>query len=160
MKKHVLVLDIDGTLTSGLMYYTAEGKHMKAFGPYDHTALKEISKHMDVHFISADSKGFAISKKRVVDEMKFPLDLVPEEPKLRWNWIRNRFPDKEIIFIGDGISDYCSLREAKFSACPVDSLDHVKDATNYISSRRGGDRFVADAIIEIVRVFELKAFME
>ena len=33
------VIDVDGVMTDGQFYYTAEGKVMKVFGPNDHDAL-------------------------------------------------------------------------------------------------------------------------
>jgi 3-deoxy-D-manno-octulosonate 8-phosphate phosphatase (KDO 8-P phosphatase) len=160
MTNMVLVLDVDGTLTDGKMYYTENGKYIKVFGPDDHDALKEASKFMKIQFISADKKGFSISKRRIFDEMNFPLALVSEKAKERWEWIKKTYPKEEIVFVGDGINDYECLRNAKYSACPVDSLDHIKDSSDYVSARRGGDRFVADVIIELSRAFDLKMFME
>ena len=60
------VLDVDGVLTSGSFIYSEKGKVFKVFGPHDAYALKMISKKIKVHFISADHRGFEISKKELV----------------------------------------------------------------------------------------------
>ena len=79
-----LLIDVDGVMTDGKMYYTEEGKMMKVFGPDDHEALKMVKENLIIHFLSADERGFKISKKRIYDDMKFPLDLVSSNKRLEW----------------------------------------------------------------------------
>ena len=38
-------------------------KMMKVFGPDDHEALKMVQENLIIHFLSADERGFKISKK-------------------------------------------------------------------------------------------------
>jgi 3-deoxy-D-manno-octulosonate 8-phosphate phosphatase (KDO 8-P phosphatase) len=69
------IIDVDGVLTDGGFYYDATGKVMKKFGPDDADALKLLSQTVNVLFVSADSRGFDISKTRVKD-MGFEIFLV------------------------------------------------------------------------------------
>jgi 3-deoxy-D-manno-octulosonate 8-phosphate phosphatase (KDO 8-P phosphatase) len=153
-KEYVLVLDVDGVLTDSTFYSSKEGKLLKRFGADDHDVLKEISKYIDsVNFITADHRGFEISRKRIEDEMKFSLSLVSNKPEERWQWIKDEFPNKKIIFIGDGIYDYYALEKADYSACPADSLDHVKNVADFVGKRTGANRFVAEACLHIMDVY-------
>ena len=61
--KFNFVLDVDGVMTSGKFLYTDQGKIMKEFGPHDAYSLKKIREHVNIFFISADERGFKISKK-------------------------------------------------------------------------------------------------
>ena len=80
----VFILDVDGVLTTGLFYYTNLGKSMKAFGPDDNDALSLLKGLLDVRFVTGDKKGFEISKKRIVDDMHYPLDLVSTIRRIDW----------------------------------------------------------------------------
>lgn len=133
---------------------------MKAFGVDDWDALKAINKKIEVCILTADEKGFPISKKRIEDEMNFPLFLVPNGAKQRWDWISEKFnKDKyEIIFMGDGIYDYYCLKKANFSITLGNSLFHVKKNADIILKRSGGERAVAEACILIDQRYKLGVF--
>ena len=73
---NIFVLDVDGVLTTGQFLYSTEGKVMKVFGPDDHDGLLLLAPYPEVRFVSGDTNGFEITRKRVVDDMKCPLDLV------------------------------------------------------------------------------------
>jgi 3-deoxy-D-manno-octulosonate 8-phosphate phosphatase (KDO 8-P phosphatase) len=156
-KEIVFVMDVDGTLTDGKMYYTKEGKTMKAFGCDDFDAIKTLGKKVHIHFISGDEKGFEISKKRA-DEMNIPINLVPSNAKKRWDWISETYVGHEIIFMGDGINDYTALEKANMSFTVVDALPHILEAAQFNVGRRGGDRAVAAACLMINAEYGLGCF--
>ena len=153
MTDKVFILDVDGVVTDSRMFYTKDGKCMKAFGCDDFDILKELNKHIPVHFITADKKGFAITQKRVEEEMGFELDLVPHGAQERWDWMKNVYPDKDIIFMGDGYADYYAIENCFFGITTKDALDHVKDVADYITKRSGGDRAVAEVCIHLMGRF-------
>ena len=149
----VFILDCDGVMTDGKMYYSKEGKQLKSFGSDDTDLLKEISKHIPVHFITADKKGFSITQKRIEEEMGFELDLVSHNACARWDWMKNTHPNKDIIFFGDGWSDYCALENSFFGITTKDALKHVRESADFIVNRSGGDRAVAEACIYLMGRF-------
>ena len=64
MKKQInFILDVDGVFTDGTFYYSKKGKIYKKFGPHDSDGIKIIKKHFNTSLISADKRGFEISKK-------------------------------------------------------------------------------------------------
>ena len=54
---------------------------LKEFGPHDSYSLKKLKTKLNISFISADKRGYEISKKRISD-MGFELSLVSEEDRL------------------------------------------------------------------------------
>ena len=73
-KPKVLILDVDGVMTTGQLLYSENGKTMKVFGPDDHDGLSLLKKFLEIRFITGDKTGFKISKRRIVKDIKFPLD--------------------------------------------------------------------------------------
>jgi 3-deoxy-D-manno-octulosonate 8-phosphate phosphatase (KDO 8-P phosphatase) len=159
IKELVFVLDVDGTLTDGKMYYTKEGKVMKSFGCDDFDALRVLSQKVQLQFITADKKGFDIVKKRA-EEMQIHLELVSNKPKERWAWIKQTFPDRPVIYMGDGIFDFFCLEQADLSFTVKDALPHTKQMADIVIDRRGGDRAVAEAVIKIDELYGLRLFKE
>jgi 3-deoxy-D-manno-octulosonate 8-phosphate phosphatase (KDO 8-P phosphatase) len=147
----VFILDVDGVMTTGHFLYTAEGKVMKIFGPDDNDGLSLLREHIEVRFVTGDKKGFAISHKRIVDDMKFPLDLVSTTKRL--DWIKERYPLTNTIYMGDGIFDHYVMREVGYSIAPANADIMALKHANYVTQRKGGDRAVAEAALHLLDKF-------
>tara|TARA_Y100001968_G_C19142666_1_gene612206 strand:+ start:186 stop:731 length:546 start_codon:yes stop_codon:yes gene_type:complete len=145
------ILDVDGVMTTGNFLYTENGKAMKIFGPDDNDGLSLLKQYIEIRFITGDKKGFPISKKRIVDDMKYQLDLVSTIH--RKEWISERYELKNIIYMGDGIFDHYVMREVGYSIAPANSDKLAKANANYITERSGGDRSVAEACLHILDKF-------
>ena len=150
-KPEILIIDVDGTMTNGQIVYSEKGKQLKFFGPDDNDALNLMRKFMKIIFISADKKGFKISKKRIVDDMKFKLFSVPTLK--RYQWINKKFKNKKIIYIGDGIFDYLTMKKVFYSIAPQNSFFVTKKNANFVTKHNGGDRAVAEAVFHILKKF-------
>lgn len=145
------IIDIDGIMTDGRMVYSQYGKEFKLFGPDDNDALQILKKYLKLVFITADKRGFKISKKRINTDMKMDLMLV--DGKNRKNILNKKFNLNKSIFMGDGIFDYQVMKSCMYSIAVKDSLDHVKKNADYIVDRTGGNRAVAAASIHILNFF-------
>ena len=151
MQPKLFILDVDGVMTDGKFYYTAEGKIMKIFGADDSDALGLLKKHLEIRFITGDKKGFSISKKRIVDDMGYKLDLVSTINRLEW--LKGIAPLDKIIFMGDGIFDHYALKEVGYAIVPSNGDKNAKSFANFVTERDGGDRAVAEACLHILNEF-------
>ena len=70
-------------------------------------------------------------------------------------WIKENFNLKQIIFMGDSLSDLKILKETYISICPKNSIENIKKYVTYTTKRNGGDRAVAEACLFILsKVFK------
>jgi len=145
------IFDVDGVLTTGQFIYTVDGKSCKIFGPDDNDGLSIIKEYLQIIFITGDKKGFPISKKRIVDDMNFPLELVSTIKRI--DWIKERFNPKDVIYMGDGIFDHYVMEEVGYSIAPSNADELAKKSANYVTKRSGGDRAVAEASLHVLKKF-------
>jgi 3-deoxy-D-manno-octulosonate 8-phosphate phosphatase (KDO 8-P phosphatase) len=145
------ILDVDGVMTTGQFYYTEQGKLMKVFGPDDNDALSLLKKYIEIRFITGDKKGYPISKKRIVDDMNFPLDIVSTIRRIEW--IKDKYPVEQVIYMGDGIFDHYVMKEVGYAIAPANSDKLAKECAHYVTERSGGDRSVAEACLHIMGKF-------
>lgn len=150
-KPKVLILDVDGVMTTGQFLYTKNGKIGKVFGPDDHDALSIIKNFIKVRFITGDKKGFEISKRRIVKDMNFRLDLVSTVKRI--DWIKNKYKLEETIYMGDGLMDVLVMKKVGYSICPANGNDLTKKHSDYVTKRSGGDRAVAEACLHIMKKY-------
>ena len=145
------VLDVDGVLTPGTFIYSSNGKIMKFFGADDHDALKLLKQHMNIIFVTGDKSGFDISRKRIVDDMQFTLELVSTFNRV--DWIESRFDLSRCVYMGDGIFDPFVMRAANYSIAPNNADSLAKETADFVTIRNGGDRAVAEACIHLMDKF-------
>jgi 3-deoxy-D-manno-octulosonate 8-phosphate phosphatase (KDO 8-P phosphatase) len=151
MKPVVFVIDVDGVLTTGQFLYSAQGKLMKIFGPDDNDGLSLLKPYLEIRFVSGDKRGFEITKKRVVHDMKYPCDLVSTIRRVEW--IAERYPISEVIYMGDGIFDHYVMKKVGYAIAPANGDKLAKKYAHYVTERNGGDRAVAEACLHILEEF-------
>ena len=147
----VFILDVDGVLTNGNFFYSIEGKQLKVFGPDDNDALSLLREFISIRFVTGDRKGYAISKKRIVDDMDYPLDLVSTIHRI--NWITDRYNPSNVIYMGDGIFDHYVMKEVGYSIAPSNSDPNAQKYASYVTQRSGGNRAVAEACLHLLEKF-------
>lgn len=151
MQPSCFILDVDGVLTNGQFLYTAQGKVMKIFGPDDNDGLSLLKPHVQIRFVTGDKKGFDISKRRIVDDMGFPLDLVSTIRRIEW--IKQEHDPSSVIYMGDGIFDHHVMKQVGYAIAPANADFTAKEHAHHVTQRSGGDRAVAEACLHILEKF-------
>ena len=154
MRKNIpkyFICDVDGVMTDGKYYYTSTGKYMKIFGPHDSDGLKMIKNLVSVNFVSADKRGFKISKKRITNDMGYHLAYVNEED--RYNYIDKKYGLQNSIYMGDGYYDSKILKDCLFGIVPKNARKEAKKNSDFITESNGSDGAVLDACIKIIKLF-------
>jgi 3-deoxy-D-manno-octulosonate 8-phosphate phosphatase (KDO 8-P phosphatase) len=145
------VLDVDGVMTTGQFIYSDKGKQYKIFGPHDSDGLKLIKKKIKINFVTADKRGFSISKKRISEDMGYNINLVSEED--RYQYLNDKFGIKNIIYMGDGIYDATILSDCYYGISPKNARIEAKKASNYITKSSSGEGAVLDACLHVKKKF-------
>ena len=149
MKNFIFLLDVDGVMTTGQFLYSQDGKEYKVFGPHDNDGLKLIKDKVTIEFITADKRGFPITKKRIVDDMGLEVKLVSEED--RFEYIKNKYGFQNLIYMGDGYHDAKILKESMYGIAPKNARKEARDAADYVTESNAGEGAVLDASLEILR---------
>ena len=146
-----LIIDIDGVMTDGGFYYDSKGKILKRFGAHDSDGIKLVKPFFNIMFISADMRGFLISKKRILD-MGFELYHVKEEDRLSFV---KKHGFENCIFIADGHFDVEVLKKVKIGIATKNATDKAKKNANYITKSIGGNGAVYEACIYLIKKLKL-----
>ena len=147
----LFLLDVDGVMTTGQFGYTPDGKTMKIFGPDDNDALSLLRNLIEIRFITGDRNGLEITKRRIVDDMNLPLDVVSVLKRI--DWIKEHYNPDEVIYMGDGIFDHFVFNKIGYSIAPNNANSLAKKNADFVTTRNGGDRAVAEACLHILEKF-------
>lgn len=151
MKPRNFIVDVDGCLNTGQFLYSSKGKIFKIFGADDADALEILKKKIYIHLVSGDKRGFPITKKRVIDDMKLPLDLVSTFERVKW--LKRKFDLTETIYMGDGIYDALVFEKVAYSIAPNNAFYTTKQKANFVTETKGGEGAVAEACLHIMEKF-------
>ena len=145
------IFDVDGVFTTGQFLYTAAGKFAKVFGPHDADGIKLLRPHVELCAISADKRGFAITKKRIETDMGIPLHQVSEGDRLAW--IEKNFDFSKCVYMGDGMHDAPILKRAGYGIAPANAFFSAKKAADYVTKAKSGESAVAEACLHVINKF-------
>jgi len=147
-----LVTDVDGVLTDGKYFYSEKGKILKQFGPHDGDGFKIIkSLGIEIKAISADYRGFSITKKRF-DDMGIEVHLVSEIDRL--SWMKENCILDTTAFVGDGLYDAAVMKVCGLSFAPSNALDITKNVASYVTNASGGNGVMFEVGMELLRMFD------
>ena len=139
----LLILDVDGVLTTGLKTYNLDGSVIsKTFGDRDFTAIKEfICSGVNVIFLSGDNQvNSAVAKSRNIPFFysrrrsgKLSKSECAEE-------ILNNFnvEPENTIFVGDDLFDLEMRKYCKLMVCPANSHFKMKEVSDIILKTNSG----------------------
>ena len=144
----LLGTDVDGTLTDGGLYYTADGDVMKRFHVHDGMGLK-MCQAAGIKVAILTSENTPIVAKR---GEKLKLDYVFQGMKSKLEVITKLAEElgiglENIAFIGDDVNDFEILSAVGLKACPANAVAKIKSIPDIkIMSAKGGDGAVREFI--------------
>ena len=145
-KIKLLILDVDGTLTDGGVYVDENGRETKKFNAKDGVGIMELQKNgVEVGIISNSERGGGIlSRSRYLGIKHIYIGDDPKH-KILEKWIKEKnISIENIAFIGDDINDLGIINMVKFSACPNDAVEIIKDKVSMKLNTSGGDGCVRE----------------
>ena len=143
----MVLLDVDGVLTDGGLYYTAGGHELKRFHAHDGYGIQR-GRESGLLFgiISGRTTPIVDARARVLkieDVMQGADDKVAAMREIQR---RRHFADDEFAFIGDDLFDIPLLRTVGLSAAPPNALREVRRSVHYVTRAAGGEGAVRDFI--------------
>lgn len=141
----ILVLDVDGTLTDGKIYMSANGELMKAFNIKDGYSLARLPQYGIIPVIITGRISEIVErrcKELKISEVHQGIEVKVE--KLREICNRYNVSLKQCAYIGDDMNDIECMQFCGHSAAPADAMEEVKAIADYICHRNGGDGAVRE----------------
>lgn len=147
-KIKMLILDVDGVMTDGGMYFAESGDQFKKFNTKDGLGIISLTRRgFQVGIISAGFRDVGVSAR--AEMLGIQRCYVGREPKIniltKWCEEMNISMD-EIAMIGDDINDLEIMHRIGFKTCPSDAVEVVKKEVDLILSKPGGKGCVREFI--------------
>ena len=148
----LLVLDVDGTMTDGGVYYDGAGNEMKKFAIKDGAGLV-LARAAGLQVMICTGRASEAVRRRA-EELKVTYlyqGVADKAAFLRGFLAEQGLRREEVAYCGDDLNDLAAMALCGFVTCPADATPAVARRADYRCPRRGGEGTVRDAVEEILR---------
>lgn len=141
----LLVLDVDGVLTDGRLYYGRGGEMMKALDTRDGHGLVML-RHTGIPTAILSGRPQKLLAERFaelrithVEECAFAKGEMIEEIALKAGVALH-----DVAYVGDDVNDIAAMEKAGLSCCPSDAAPETRAVAMYVTTRNGGQGAVRE----------------
>lgn len=148
----LFVVDVDGTMTDGGIYYDEHGNETKKFCTKDAAGFF-AAKQVGIKTMVLTGRECAATTRRM-GELK--VDYLYQNVKDKVSFLRqflkdNSIKQEEVAYIGDDLNDLPPMQLAGYIGCPADACLEIRAIASYISEVKGGSGAVRDVIEHYLR---------
>ncbi len=149
-KIRLLVTDVDGVLTDGKIVVDAQGKELKFFDVQDGFGLVLLRQAgIKTAVLSARSSPAVTARAQDLKIDKICQDAYPKTIVYEKLIQELGCRDEEVCFVGDDLPDLPVLKRAGVAVAVPNAVDELKKASDYVTTRRGGDGAVRE-VVELI----------
>lgn len=156
----LLVMDIDGTLTDGKVYYSVKGEELKVFSIRDGMGIMLMHlAGLSTAIITSENSEIVTARANKLNIQNIILGSRDKELDLRSLATKLGIELHEIAYIGDDINDIPALKISGIAACPNNAVGSVKSICNFVTKSDGGNGAVRELIEAILLSKNLSIFL-
>ena len=150
-KIKLLLLDVDGVLTDGRLYYGNNGEEMKAFNIQDGLGIKLLQR-AEVQVGIITGRVSTLLERRATELGIHPVVQGREDKLTALQELMQTMDINldEIAFVGDDLPDLAVIRRVGLGITPANGNSALSSQAHWQTSKRGGDgavREVAEMIL-------------
>lgn len=151
-KIKLIVLDVDGTLTDGGIYYDSLGNEMKRFDVKDGLGIKVgIAAGLEFAVITGRESPMVERRVRELGIQHLCSGVQMKLPALKQLMKELQLCPDEVCYIGDDLNDLECMEYVGVAACPADAAEEIKSVSQFVADCNGGAGAVRCCIERILR---------
>ena len=146
-KISLLVMDCDGVLTDGSVYYSVYGEELLRFHRRDGHGIEMLhQKNIETAIISSENSEIIKLRAEkmkvkhvsigIKDKVKSLMDLIK----------RLKLKNENVAYIGDDVNDFNAMNEVGFPVAVGDAVGKICDIALYVCTNKGGEAAVREFI--------------
>lgn len=148
----LLVLDVDGVLTDGRLYFSAEGETLKTFHVRDGAGIVQLRKAgITVAIISGRNSPMVSTRMKELGVTHVQQGIHDKDAALRSLLAELQLDAGQVACVGDDTPDLAMFAIAHLAIAVADAHPGVRAAAHYVTQLQGGTgavREVCDLILQ------------
>lgn len=147
----LVVLDVDGTLTDGGVYYDSHGHELKRFDVKDGLGIRiGIAAGLEFAIITGRESAMVERRAKELGIQYLYQGVQKKAPAMQELMNSLGLSKEQVAYMGDDLNDKAPMQLAGLCACPADADPDIVKQCDYIASHPGGAGAVRDFIHEIL----------
>jgi len=143
----MLVLDVDGILTDGRLFYGPGGQEFTAFHILDGHGIKmAIRCGLSLAIVTGRESEAVARRARELGIQEVHQKATDKLPVFEALLAKNGLDASQVACMGDDLLDLPLLRRAGLAITVPDAVDEVRAAAHYVTRRPGGQGAVREAV--------------
>lgn len=136
----LLVLDVDGVLTDGKLYFLADGSEAKAFSTLDGQGIKML-KNSGVNIAIITGRTSTIVERRAANLGIEHLIQGREDKRVALDELLStlQLPYEQVAYLGDDLPDLAPIRCVALGVAVANANTFVRQHAQAVTSLRGGE---------------------
>ena len=147
------IFDIDGVFTDGKIIVDSFGKESRSFNTKDGIAVKlanDLGYNIAI-ITGANNQGIKARLNRLGIKNVFLNSNDKVKDLLTYSKTNNINLEKT-LYMGDDLPDTFPMKLVYLKTCPFDAVPEVREISDYISNKNGGEGCVRDIIEQTLKV--------
>ena len=146
----LLVLDVDGVLTDGRLYFGPQGEALKVFDVRDGHGIKMLlAMGVEVAWLSARNSDIVAARARELGVARVLQGKSDKASAFAALLVDASVPSEETGYMGDDLPDVPAMRLAGFAATVANGCEAAKAISHWITPQHGG-RGAVRALAEFI----------
>jgi 3-deoxy-D-manno-octulosonate 8-phosphate phosphatase (KDO 8-P phosphatase) len=148
----LLILDVDGVMTSGGLPYDQPGNTIKEFHVQDGGAIRlwqQAGGHVAI--ISGRQSAAVAARAAELDIQLIAQGVGDKQPVFESFCKEANVSAAETAFVGDDLLDIAPMRKCGYPIAVANAVPLVKRAAAYVTRRAGGSGAIAEAVERLFR---------
>lgn len=150
-----LLLDVDGVLTDGSLWFDEQGREVKGFSIYDGLGIRLLREAgVSVGFLSGRRSEVVAHRAKELGVEEVHLGIRDKVSVYEDILLRLGLTDAEVAYVGDDLIDLPILLRVGLSVAVPNAVATVLQKVQWVTKRQGGEgavREVADVLLKARR---------
>ena len=144
-KVKLIAFDIDGVMTDGKLYYSDDGRELKAFNTLDGQGLRFLRQAgVELAIITGRDSGAVTARAKNLDIHHLFQGVADKHACMSALLARLDLDWSEAAYMGDDVVDLPTMQACAFSAAPDNAHPTVRAKADFVSAHRGGEGAVRE----------------
>jgi 3-deoxy-D-manno-octulosonate 8-phosphate phosphatase (KDO 8-P phosphatase) len=148
----LLVLDVDGVLTQGDIFYTDTGVEAKAFDVKDGLGIR-VASDAGLGLALMTGRTSQVVQRRARDlRIAEVLQRVGDKASALRQYVEGKeIPLERVAFMGDDLNDREAMRAAGVAIAPADAVEEIRQEADLVTEAPGGRGAAREAVEAVLR---------
>jgi len=152
----LLLLDVDGVLTDGRLYYNPQGEVSVGFHIQDGLGIHLLQQHgIEVGILTGKNHPAVTHRMQELGVKHLYQGLSDKVPTYESLLKTLKLSEAQVAYMGDDLPDLPILQRVGLSVCPANANPYVRQAVHWVTKAKGGRgavRELVDFILEAKQI--------